>query len=218
MKKIFFVNLAVFSILSMAFLIPDFPTASLEDNLILSLTKNPLSLQVNALRQSRDTSCGEAVITMAYNYIYSDTRINEQAVIEYAIAEGYFTEYFEPYTSPASMVRITQNYTNDYSSGAVKTADQGLMLLLRTLKKGDPVIIDILDRLGDANSAAHFVLVTGLSIDSNRNDEIIIHYNDPFTGRNKSSNWSGEKGIWYAWENNDDPGGSGWWLVISSPR
>jgi len=46
----------------------------------------------------------------------------------------------------------------------------------------------------------------------------VIHYNDPFTGTQKSDDWDGPHGVWNAWKSNDDPGGSGWWLVLTPER
>ena len=56
------------------------------------------------VQQSSGTSCGEAVIAMAYNFAYPLETISEGEVIEYATAHGYYTPERFPYTSPASMV------------------------------------------------------------------------------------------------------------------
>jgi hypothetical protein len=79
------------------------------------------------------------------------------------------------------------------------------------------VIIDVLSDFRDPESEAHLVVVTGISTDPGREDALVIHYNDPLTGKNELSDWSGEVGLWNAWQNNRDPGGSGWWLAISPP-
>ena len=55
---------------------------------ISRLQQEPLNLQVPVLKQSSGTSCGEAVIAMAYNYAHLQTPIAEQEVIEYAAAQG----------------------------------------------------------------------------------------------------------------------------------
>jgi hypothetical protein len=176
----------------------------------------PIMLDVPPLAQSQATSCGEAVIVMAYNYTHAGSPLNEGEVIEYAAEKGYFTEEAEPFTSPANMLKITRHYTNDYSNGIVSTADQGLALLIRKLKNGEPVIIDVLTRLDDPTAAAHFVLVTGIAVDPKDASMVTIHYNNPQTGVNESALWGGDAGIWHAWKNNPDPGGPGWWLVISA--
>ena len=44
---------------------------------------------------------------------------------------------------------------------------------------------------------------------------VVIYYNDPLTAHNESAPWSDAGGIWNAWQNNGDPDGAGWWLVIS---
>ena len=182
------------------------------------LQQNPLNLKVAPLQQVRGTSCGEAVITMVYNYAYSQTPIREQDVIEYATAEGYFTETVSPYTSPADMVYIAEYYAEAVSTGAVINSGQGLSVLIQKLRNGEPVIIDVLSNLSDPESEAHFIVVTGISVDPNRDDAIVIHYNDPLTGGYESAEWAGNEGVWNAWKNNGDPGGSGWWLVISPPQ
>src|SRR5215208_5726110 len=59
---------------------------------VSQLQNEPISLPVPILKQSQGTSCGEAVIAMTYNYAHPDTPITEQEVIEYAAANGYYTE------------------------------------------------------------------------------------------------------------------------------
>jgi hypothetical protein len=184
---------------------------------ISQLQQEPLNLPVPVLQQSRGTSCGEAVIAMTYNYAYPNTPITEQQVIEYAAANGYFTEDLPPFTSPANMVKITEYYTEDLSTGIVLSAGQGLSLLQQKLRDGEPVIIDVLSNFSDPKSEAHFVVVTGISIDPARDNAVIIHYNDPLTGTAESADWDGDQGLWNAWRTNGDPGGAGWWLVISPP-
>lgn len=184
---------------------------------VSQLQNEPIHLPVLVLQQSRGTSCGEAVITMTYNYAYPNTPLTEQEVIEYATANGFFTEAIPPFTSPANMVKIAEYYADDVSTGTVLTANQGLSLLQQRLRNGDPVIIDVLSDFTDPESEAHFVVVTGISIDSNRNNAVVIHYNDPLTGTQKADDWEGEQGVWNAWRTNGDPGGAGWWLVISPP-
>ena len=181
------------------------------------LQNEPVNLPVPVLQQSRGTSCGEAVIAMTYNYAYPNTPITEQQVIEYATANGYFTEDLPPFTSPANMVKIAQYYSEDVSTGTVVSASQGLSLLQQRLQRGEPVIIDVLSNFSDPESEAHFVVVTGISFDSARNNAVIIHYNDPLTGTAESADWDGNQGVWNAWWTNGDPGGPGWWLVLSPP-
>lgn len=182
------------------------------------LQNEPIHLPVPVLQQSRGTSCGEAVIAMTYNYAYPNTPVTEQAVIEYATANGYFTEDIPPFTSPANMVKIAEYYAEEVSTGTVLTANQGLSLLQQKLRNGEPVIIDVLSDFTDPDSEAHFVVVTGIAVDAARNNAVLIHYNDPLTGTQKVDDWEGEQGVWNAWRTNRDPGGSGWWLVISPPK
>lgn len=181
------------------------------------LQNEPIQLQVPVLQQSRGTSCGEAVITMTYNYAYPATPVTEQQVIEYAAANGYFTEDLPPFTSPANMVKIAEYYAEDVSTGTVVGAGQGLSLLRQKLQNGEPVIIDVLSNFTDPESEAHFIIVTGISVDPARNNAVLIHYNDPLTGTQEVDDWDGSQGVWNAWRTNGDPGGPGWWLVISPP-
>lgn len=153
---------------------------------------------------------------MAYNYAYPETQIREQDVIEYALAQGYYTERRIPYTSPKNMVNIASHYADTVSTGTVDNQDAALAFLTQKLTNGEPVIIDIRTRLYDPKSSAHFVVVTGISIDKNPN-WTKIYFNDPLTGTNRWGYWLGVEGVWNAWQNNGDPGGRGWWMLISSP-
>lgn len=186
-----------------------YSTAQLQQELLI--------LDIPAMRQALGTSCGEAVIVMTYNYAYPDTPITEQQVIEYAAANGYYTPDLPPWTSPANMVKIADYYVDDFSTGRVFTARQGLALLIEKLRQGDPVIIDVLTIFNDPESDAHFIVVTGVSVDANRGNAVVVHYNDPLTGTKGSAYWDGVAGVWNAWQTNDDPGGAGWWLVIPTP-
>jgi hypothetical protein len=178
------------------------------------LRQAALNVQVTPIQQLLGTSCGEAVITMAYNYAYPQTPIQEQAVIEYATLQGYFTEAISPYTNPADMPKIAKHYAETVSTGHVINSGQGLSLLIQKLRNGKPVIIDVLSNFTDPESEAHFIVVTGISVEPGREDAIVIHYNDPLTGTSESADWAGNEGVWNAWRNNRDPGGPGWWLVI----
>ena len=184
---------------------------------VARLAQDPLNLQVPVVKQLTGTSCGEAVIAMAYNYAYPQTPLTEQEVINYATSQGYFTPGVPPFTSPANMVNIAEYYTDNVFTGTVKNSGEGLSLLIRRLRAGEPVIIDVLSNFSDPESEAHFIVLTGISVDPARGNAIIIQYNDPLTGTKESADWSGSEGVWNAWQNNGDPGGSGWWLVIPVP-
>ena len=189
----------------------------MQQSSIARLQQESLDIQVDAIQQSKSTSCGEAVIVMAYNYAQPQTPIHEQEVIEYATVQGYFTEEVPPFTSPTNMVKIARHYADKISTGTALSSNQGLLLLIQRLRAGEPVIIDVLSNFSDPGSEAHFILVTGISTDPNRENAIVIHYNDPLSGTKESDDWSGSEGVWHAWQNNGDPGGPGWWMVISPP-
>lgn len=176
-----------------------------------------MNLPVTMVTQSMYTSCGPAAVTMAYNYAYPETPVTEQIVIEYAAKAGYYNERKYPYTSPPDMKHIADFYAEKTQTGRVKTAAEGLALLTDKLVNGDPVIIDILARLDDPNSSAHFVVVTGLVLDSKNPNATRILFNDPLWGGSRSALWLGADGLWNSWLNNNEPGGSGWWMVIPSP-
>ena len=184
---------------------------------IARLQNDPLNLEVPVVKQSSGTSCGEAVIAMAYNYAYPEAPLSEQEVIEYATAHRYFTPGVSPYTSPANMVNIARNYTEHVSSSTVTNSSRGLSLLIQKLRQDEPVTIDVFSNFSDPESEAQFIVVTGISVDPQRGNAIVIHYNDPLTGTKESADWAGSQGVWNAWQNNADPGGPGWWMVISNP-
>ena len=212
MNKRTFSFLTVFSLITAGLLTTSWIKIA-NYNLAVSLEDTPVILDVPAIAQSQATSCGEAVIVMAYNFAHPQTPINETEVIQYASEKDYFTELEEPFTSPANMVKITRHYTSRYSNGIALSSDMGLAVLIQNLKDGNPIIIDVLTHLDDPTSSAHFILVTGISLST---DSILIHYNNPLTGQAESAVWEGETGIWNAWQNNPDPGGPGWWLVIDA--
>jgi hypothetical protein len=177
------------------------------------LQQGALQLQVEPLQQKKTTSCGEAVITMVYNYLYPETPLDELDVIQYAAENGYYTPGKVPFTSPANMIHIARHYTADVDSGNITIQEQGLVHLLRKLQANEPIIIDVFTRLNDPDSGAHFIVVTGISADPTKKDGFIIHYNNPQTGRAESAEWDL---LWYAWQNNPDPGGAGWWMTFPS--
>ncbi len=112
------------------------------------------------------------------------------------------------------MVKIAQHYADHVSAGQVIGPEQGLSFLIQELQNGDPVIIDVLSNFQNPDSVAHFIVVTGISVDPSRAGAVVIHYNDPLTGEQKSTDWAGSDGVWNSWQKNGDPGGAGWWLVI----
>jgi hypothetical protein len=175
----------------------------------------PVQLLVEPLQQKKITSCGEAAITMAYNYGHTDSPLNELDIVAFAMDKGYYIDDRRPYTSPTNMILIAKNFAKDINAGKVSTSDEGLTLLFERLSKDEPVIIDIWTYLDIPYSDAHFVVVTGISAHPKNQGIYIIHYNNPLTARAESARWDV---IWNAWQNNGDPGGSGWWMTIPSPE
>lgn len=176
-----------------------------------------IQLDVRPFQQSKITSCGPAVLAMAYHYAYPMGNISERAILTYAEMQGWYAETKYPYTSPANMVKIIRHYTGNISTGQAANAQGGLALLFRQLRQGTPVIIDALTLFDDPRSGAHFVLVTGISVVPGNKYAVTVTYIDPRTGETKSAPYYGEGGLWNAWQRNGDPGGAGWWLVIPAP-
>jgi len=176
-----------------------------------------MNLPVDPILQGKVTSCGEAAIVMAYNYAFPEAPVSEAEVIKYATKAGWYTKHEFPFTSPQGMVNIARHYADTVTTGNVGDAEEALALLIENLKIGDPVVIDVLPRFDDPNSGGHFVVVTGMEITPGNPDATRISYNNPEFGVNISTEWSGPEGVWNAWQNNGDPGGSGWWMVIASP-
>jgi hypothetical protein len=209
-------------ILINALLTSSFISIHIGEQLFQPVVPETLNLLVKPIQQRKITSCGEAVITMAYNYTYPQTPIDELDVIEFAIRNKYYIDNRPPFTSPLHMVKIAEFYTTGFEkrsarqirSGTVMDEEQGLQLLVNALQNNQPVIIDVLTNLNNRFSGAHFVLVTGVSMDSKDDKGAVISYNNPLTARSESAFWSGKQGVWNAWQNNGDPGGAGWWLVI----
>jgi hypothetical protein len=77
----------------------------------MSVAGVSINLPVQPLKQMKLTSCGEAVIAMAYHYAYPKTSVNERDILTYAEAQGYYNEKKWPFTSPANMLKITRHYT-----------------------------------------------------------------------------------------------------------
>ncbi|NWG07335.1 MAG: C39 family peptidase [Chloroflexi bacterium] len=178
----------------------------------------PILLPVEPLQQKKITSCGQASFVMAYNYAHPDTPLMELDVIAFAMQMGYYVDDRRPYTSPANMVLMAEKYTKNVHAGRVVLPEEGLALLFEKLRNDEPVIIDIWTYLDIPYSDAHFVVVTGISKHPQKEGIYIIHYNDPLTARSETARWDGKGGIWEAWRDNGDLGGSGWWMTISSPQ
>jgi len=216
MQKSTRTSLAILALISVgAVLYSGFSPLS-ERSFIGQLQQGPLILPVKPILQGQVTSCGEAALTMAYNYAHPEDPLQESNVIAYATEMGYFTPDRPPFTSPANMQKIAKHYTDEVSSGRALTQSQGLALLFQKIQNNEPVIIDVLTRLNDPDSGAHFVVVTGISLDEAHENTILIHYNNPLTGGAESAPWSGADGLWNAWQKNGDPGGAGWWMSIDA--
>ena len=127
---------------------------------------------------------------------------------------GLYTPDTPPFTSPGNVVAIGQSFGVPVESANVASADDGLALLSQELQAGNPVIIDVTTRLDDLSSGAHFVVVTGVATDP-WTGQVSVSYSNPLDGQAESAGFSGQGGIWDAWQNNGDSGGSGRWLVVA---
>ncbi len=213
-------------VLALALLNSGFTSLPVQKRFALSSASGLIKLAVKPIAQRKVTSCGEAALTMVYNYVYPQGPLDELEVVAFAMQHGYYVDNRPPFTSPANLVKIAEYYVSDLEkprarliqSGNIATPEQGLQLLFEHLQKDEPVIIDGLTQLGHRYSGAHFVVVTGLSQNPAQMEGLMIYYNDPLTGHNEVAPWSGPDGIWNAWQNNGDPGGAGWWLMLSQPE
>ena len=167
-------------------------------------------LHVNPVQKSQANSCGEAAITMAYNYAYPAQPVSELKVIRYGIAHSLYTPHRVPFTSPASMSAIALHFADSVDEGKASSEQDALATIEDQLDAGRPVVIDVTTVLSDNSSGAHFVLVIGYATDL-QSGMTLITFNNPLTGQQQAANWPT---IWSAWQNNGDPGGRGWWLVI----
>ncbi len=148
-------------------------------------------LHLAPIEQAEATSCGEAALTMAYNYAHPHAGIGERAFIDYAESKGLFTPRRAPFTSPANMVTIAQHFAGLVLTGNVASAKEGLGLLWQQLEAGRPVVIDITMRLDDPELGAHFVVITGLSVDPLKG-KTTVNYNNPLVGEANSADWDGQ--------------------------
>ncbi len=176
-----------------------------------------IQLAVNPLQQLKITSCGPAVLAMALNHAFPQEKVSERDILTYAEMQGWYTETKYPYTSPENMVNLARHYAKNISTGHATHDQDGLEILFRQLRRGNPIMVDALTLLDDPRSGAHFVLVTGLSVSPDNKYAVTVTYIDPLTGQAKSAPYYGEGGLWDAWRRNGDPGGAGWWLVIPLP-
>jgi len=54
-------------------------------------------------------------------------------------------------------------------------------------------------------------------VDPSSADAVVIPYNETLKVTQEADDGAGSVGVWNAWQRNGDPGGAGWWLVISPP-
>jgi RHS repeat-associated protein len=172
-----------------------------------------IALQVTPLKQEKGDSCGESAFTMAYNHSHR-TDISETEVRNTAEENKWFTPGVLPFTSPSQMEDIANHYTNgNYESGQITNSRDGYNLLLSQLQSGNTIIVDYVvdpNNVSGTGSDAHFVVVTGMT---NNNGQIMITYNDPWTGQQTTMDWYTFSTAWLT--NNDDHGaGNGWWMVV----
>ena len=183
------------------------------------------SLNVQTLQQDPlpSSNCGETSIAMAYDFAHNSNMTVKNATDD-ATNWGLYTKNNPPFTSTAQMVSIAQHYAGDTQSGHVDANDPeaGMKLIMGQIQKGNPVIVDYSEHPSATNTDldanhAHYVVVTGFSIDSRKDEQLSITYNDPEYGKSTTTDWKTFQNTWY--HNNDynipgDNAGNGWWMVI----
>jgi hypothetical protein len=188
-------------------------TPSLEPN----LTDVPL------YQQPTSETCGEAAFVMAWNYAHPDQMLDLNTVIALAIQNGWYIpgDPVGVYTSPAHMQEMASHYATQNNAltpgtGQMVDEQQALLFLFSQIIMGRPVVVDVNTIIGDTQSGAHFVVVTGISLIDGE-----IEYNDPYgyigptehQADKKRERWTT---FWESWRNNGDDNnkGNGWYMVV----
>ncbi len=161
---------------------------------------------------------------MAWNYTHPNQPLNLNDVITTAIQMGWYipSDPAGVYTSPAHMHDMANYYAsqNDAQSpevGHITNQQQGLMFLFSQIMLGRAVIVDVTTVIGDSESPAHFVVVTGVSLIDAK-----IDYNDPYgyiapdkhQADQIRADWPT---FWNSWINNGDDNnqGNGWYMILN---
>lgn len=197
---------------------PDFLTAIVAtSDATENLTDVPLYSQPTA------ETCGETAFVMAWNYIHPDKALDIREVISFATQEGWYvpSDPAGVYTSPSHMYDMGNYYAGQHGSpspevGHMTDSQQALTFLFSQMMLGRPVIVDVTTIIDDIDSAAHFVVVTGVSL-----TDATIEYNDPYgyiapdkhQANQERVKWST---FWNSWRNNGDNNGegNGWYMIV----
>jgi hypothetical protein len=168
-------------------------------------------------------SCGETAFVMDWNYTHPDTPLNLTSVISNATRQGWYLpgDPAKVFTSPAHMADMANYYAAhnnipEAEVGRVTGSQEGWMLLFSRMMLGQPVVVDVTTVMGDTGSAAHFVVVTGVSLIDGE-----IYYNDPYgyiaLGEHEPAQQHADWDIfWHSWSENGDAGGqgNGWYMIV----
>jgi hypothetical protein len=180
-------------------------------------------LPVPLYPQPTDETCGEAAFLMAWNYMHPNKALEMNDVIATASQEGW---YINPdpagvFTSPAHMVDMATYYAGQQGeqspeTGQMTDSEQALMFLFSQVILGHPVVADVNTIMGDPESPAHYVVVTGVSL-----TQRVVYYNDPYGYIAPGSHQAAEKSadwtiFWNSWINNGDDNnkGNGWYMTV----
>lgn len=173
--------------------------------------------------QPNDETCGEAAFLMGWDYVHPTQTLNLDAVISMAIQQGWYipSDPAGVYTSPGHMYDMASYYADQHNVrrpevGQITAPQHGLLFLYSQIVTGHPVIVDVNTIMGDTESSAHFVVVTGVSL-----IDAEIYYNDPYGYISATEHQAGQRSadwstFWESWSNNgDDNGkGNGWYMVV----
>ena len=160
---------------------------------------------------------------MAWNYAHPNKPLNVEGIISRATQQGWYfpADPAKVYTSPAHMGAMGTYYAAHNNEpapevGQMGNSPQALLFLYSQIVLGHPVIVDVTTDIGNTHSAAHFVVVTGVSLMDTQ-----ISYNDPYgyisPGHHQAAqelaNWLA---FWNSWSaNGDDQGrGDGWYMIV----
>lgn len=146
-----------------------------------------------------------------------------QEIVNYAIEEGYYDPDAWPYTYPADLVRLAEDYapgqvhSGQFEGGGEEQSARDF--LWQQLSTGNAVLVDV--RVGydtDQPRDSHFALVVGINADG-------VFMNDPY-GDDGTAAQAGRFVPWddfnTAWSNNPDPIDSEhrddrvdrWWMTV----
>lgn len=198
---------------------------------------------VPLISQPDYTSCGEAAFAMGWNYKHPEWAVDtaKVRVIGQSLNAYFPSRSPTPHgylgTPPSVMEQIGNYYAREFNTplptvgnidvdkGGAYARLEAKGLLFNQLSKGNPVIIEVTDLIGNPNriyNDSHYVIVTGMNFDTG-----MLTFNDPLVNLSMSGKYSGLgrlaewSQIFNSWFTNLDinPGeeghpGRGWYMIV----